>query len=384
MVGRRLRLSAGTGDWLVDALAPGRRPGTWGEGAEPPPDLLEGALAHGVEGWVRLRAIRAGVALPGVDAAVHAALGRHQRALADLARAHAVLTPGGIDYLVVKGPALLARLYDDPTLRSYVDLDLVVRPQEVHATVMLLESAGFDLGVPDWRVMLAQDVHELSLRSPSGGLVDLHWSLGPAPWRTDTSPPLDVLLARSATWCAGDIAVKGLGAADLAVHVAVHAAADGGRRLLWLCDLRAALGRLHCAPEELAATAAEWGMAPAVGLQLHRLRRTLGVDLPPELQLTGGRLWSVVGDLVDRAAPLERAVPGPSLARLVARSSRSGGWPSIAALAGKSARGAAARIAPDRGGRAGQPAPSDRPFAGNASPPADDPAKAAFFRRLGA
>ncbi len=65
-----------------------------------------------------------------MDAAVHAALGRHQRALADLGCAHTALTSADVPFLVVKGPAV-ARWYAEPSLRSYVDLDLVVAPADL-------------------------------------------------------------------------------------------------------------------------------------------------------------------------------------------------------------------------------------------------------------
>ncbi|MEO6410994.1 MAG: hypothetical protein ABIO48_00280, partial [Pedococcus sp.] len=83
------RLDRRTAAWLVDAVAPGSRRGSWSPGQGVPQGLVTAAQIHGVEGWVRQRALTSGVVLDGVDAAVHAALGRHQRALADLARANA-------------------------------------------------------------------------------------------------------------------------------------------------------------------------------------------------------------------------------------------------------------------------------------------------------
>lgn len=328
------RLDRRTAAWLVDAVAPGSRSGSWLPGQGVPQDLVTAAQIHGVEGWVRRRALAANLELDGVDAAVHAALGRHQRALADLAQAHAALTSAELTFLVVKGPAV-TRWYAEPSLRSYVDLDVVVAPGDLGAALDALEGAGFTLLDANWPFLLASDVHELVLRTPSGGALDLHWSLGPSPMSIDRSPPFGVLRDRSVEFDAGPVVVRGLGDADAVVHLAVHAAASGGHRLVWLTDLRAAL--TATAPDAATVWRAgdEWGARPALDLMLRRLGRVTGDGRSQAYEHGSWQPWSFVDRAATWVSPPERTATGGSLSRMVARSSRESSGASAAALGRK-------------------------------------------------
>ncbi|HEY5387803.1 MAG TPA: nucleotidyltransferase family protein, partial [Thermoleophilia bacterium] len=55
-----------------------------------------------------------------------------------LERLHAA----GIPALAVKGPALSQLAYGEPTLRRFVDLDILVRPSDVCAARAVVEAAG--------------------------------------------------------------------------------------------------------------------------------------------------------------------------------------------------------------------------------------------------
>ena len=360
------RLDRRTAAWLVDAVAPGSRRGSWSSGQGVPEGLVTAAQIHGVEGWVRRRALTAGVVLDGVDAAVHAALGRHQRALADLGRAHAALTSAQVPFLVVKGPAV-ARWYAEPSLRSYVDLDLVVAPQDLGDALAALEGARFVLLDANWPLLLTADVHELALRTPSGGVLDLHWSLGPSSMSIDRSPAFEVLRSRSVEFEAGSVVVHGLGDADAVVHLAVHAAASGGHRLVWLTDLRAALTATAPDAAALERVADEWGARPALDLMLRRLRRVAGDALWQSYHHGSWRPWSFVDRAAAWVSPPERTATGGSLSRMVARSSRVNAATSMVALAKKSLSritGAAADLSPERLADATSPTSARRAVGG--------------------
>jgi hypothetical protein len=337
------RLDRRTAGWLVDAVAPGSRRGTWSADQRVPSGLVTAAQIHGVEGWVRQRALAAGLELDGVDAAVHGALGRHQRALADLGRVHAALASADVPFLVVKGPAV-TRWYADPSLRSYVDLDVVVAPHDLGGTLDALEDAGFALLDANWPLLLAADVHELVLRTPSGGAVDLHWSLGPSPMSIDRSPAFEVLRDRWVEFEAGTVVVHGLGDADALVHLAVHAAASGGHRLVWLTDLRAAIAATEPDAALLERRAAEWGAQPALDVMLGRLGRATGDARSKPYQRGSWHPWSLVDRVAAWASPPERTATGGSLSRMVARSSRETAATSVVALASKSLSRAAGAV----------------------------------------
>jgi len=330
--------------WLVDAVAPGARKDLWESGEPVPAGVVEAALVHGVEGMVARRAAETGHEVPGLLPFVHGAVGRHQRALAELGTVSTALARAGIPFLVVKGPALTRR-YADPSLRSYVDLDVVVAPAQVEDALTALEDAGARLLDANWPLLRQAGVHELALLGSSGTPVDLHWALGPTPVTADRTPPVERLLDRSVATELGGVEVRCLDPLDELVHVAVHAAAAGGHRLVWLADLRAVLAAARPAGSEIRVRAAEWGAEPAVALTLARMQRVLQADgVHAEGWRAGTRAWTALDALATRLSPPERTGTGGSLARLVARSSRATLAGSLTALATKSwrrAKGAA-------------------------------------------
>ena len=352
--GGRTRISRRTASWLVDALTPGRAPRAWERDRHGvPPDLEAAAALHGVEGWVRRRAQGAGVAVPGVEDAVRRAAARHMRAVGDLRLVQQCLASACLPFVVVKGPALVERLYGSPDLRSYVDLDLLVRPSDLGAAVYALEAAGCALLDANWPLLQEAGVHELRLLGPTGGAIDLHWSLGKGPGLVDVSPAVDTLLDRAVTWHLGDISLLTLDWSDTFVHLAVHAAASGGHRLLWCADLRAALERMpEDGPASLVERTAEWRAGPQLHIMLARTRASLGTDIPPEL--TGGlglrRSWRGLTTAVDRAFPVERQGDGRGLMRLVARSASTttrASWGALAAESVLDAKAPREELVPD-------------------------------------
>ena len=348
---RRARRTAA---WLVDAVAPGRAPGTWEDDRRAvPEDLCSAAVDHGVEGWALRRARLAGLTLPSLEAAVQGALARHLRATNDLGAAYDSLSAAGVPFMVVKGPALVERLYRAPDLRSYVDLDLLVRPADLEAAVNALESAGFRLLDANWPLLQAARVLELRLLSATGGAVDLHWSLCKGPHRIDVAPPVQALLDRSVVWRSGAREYRVADWADTLVHLAVHAAGSGGHRLLWCADIRAAV---EAAPEDAGDALRErvhgWSAGPQVHLMLSRTRAVLGTPVPREWfdSLEVPRGWTRFAAGMDRMFPLSRQGGGRGPARMLARSASSSArqsWTSLGAKAIAAARSPRERLDPD-------------------------------------
>lgn len=333
---------------LQDALRPGLHPHAWSALDDPAAvEVTNAAMAHRVEGWVRRRVEAVGMRSPrALDLAVHAALARHQRAVADLRRVAPVLDAVGVEFLVVKGPALVTQFYAGPELRSSVDLDLLVRPAHVAQVLETLEQAGWTLLDANWPLLTHLRVHELRLLSPSGGMIDLHWSLGAERAPRNTCPTADVLFARSCELTIESVRVRTLDWADTVVHLAVHAASSGGDRLIWYADLRGALAAAPSsgAEEALVDRAAEWGAGPALQLMLLRGRRAIGLQ-PSRTLLRGlgdgglGITWTGLVRATDRLMPVAGAIPGrPSVRRIVARSAKRDAGASWLALMTKTAR----------------------------------------------
>jgi hypothetical protein len=89
-----------------------------------------------------------------------------------------------IPVLAYKGPTLAMVAYGDLALRSYQDLDLVIRPKHLQKAVEVMTRSGFQI-MPDWwNPCLPENPryvarhHEIPLRAADKSyFVDLHWQL---------------------------------------------------------------------------------------------------------------------------------------------------------------------------------------------------------------
>ena len=132
----------------------------------------------------------------------------------------------GIPSLLLKGPALVSRLYGDGTSRPYVDSDLLVERRHFTDAESVLSALGFERffenerSAPDW----AHHSHDWA--RPGTGLgVELHWTLmhyGVCPERLWSA-----FMHGSQLLCVGGVLVDVPGDTQLAMHTAVHVAEHG-------------------------------------------------------------------------------------------------------------------------------------------------------------
>lgn len=302
------------------------------------PELVAAASAHGVQGPVLQRASTRDAHRAALQREVHRSLACYQRCLTDLRVVAAALGAAGIPFLVVKGPALASQFYGDPSLRASVDLDILVRPHHLSRALEALENSSCQLVDANWPLLTAVEVHELRLLAPSGGAIDLHWSLGPGAGHDAYAPAVETLLERSQSIVIDGVSVRTLDWADTVVHLAVHAASSGGNRLIWCADLRAVLAQAPSdAADLLVSRAEEWRARPALHLMLVRAQHSLGTPLSHRLleRLSPSRPWSALVRFTEWIAPVSQAAPGPSLTRIVARSARTDARTSWARLFSK-------------------------------------------------
>ena len=151
--------------------------------------------------------------------------------------------------LPFKGPTLAVLAYGDLALRQFNDLDILIHPDDVLATVQLLRDQGFrpqfEL-TPSQQLRYAQLHYEQAFQHPDNGLtIDLHWGL--LSHRYSFSP-LEKLV-----WQSGqavnfsdltDEPVTTLSAEVLVLYLCYHAARHDWEDLSLLCDLAELLKRL--------------------------------------------------------------------------------------------------------------------------------------------
>jgi len=212
------------------------------------PRLLVLAEEHGVIGHLATR-------LPELDENVVRADDR--AALVELHRAQVFRTLGmirelfhvlelfagkDISSLVVKGPVLAVDAYGDAAIRSYGDLDLLVRQRDIRRATEVLEAAGYEAAVP----LTAIDARKipgqyLFTKSEGRLLVELHndLTLRYFPRRF----PIEELFARETRVRLDGHEVPALAVEDELVYISVHGATHLWERLGWIADVAALVTR---------------------------------------------------------------------------------------------------------------------------------------------
>jgi hypothetical protein len=133
-----------------------------------------------------------------------------------------------------KGPVLAAVLYCNLALREFVDLDILVREQDIPKARQILANHGYQSNVKSANI--TPDTSNDELYSPSTGtMVELHWQFSPRRF-------ISVLPAQQVWKNIESIEILGrqvgsFSSQDAFLFLAAHGAKHSWSKLKWLCDL---------------------------------------------------------------------------------------------------------------------------------------------------
>ena len=133
-----------------------------------------------------------------------------------------------------KGPVLAAVLYGNLALREFVDLDILVREQDIPKARQILANHGYQSNGKSANI--TPDTSNDELYSPSTGtMVELHWQFSPRRF-------ISVLPAQQVWKNIESIEILGrqvwsFSSQDTFLFLAVHGAKHSWSALKWLCDL---------------------------------------------------------------------------------------------------------------------------------------------------
>jgi putative nucleotidyltransferase-like protein len=212
------------------------------------PRLLALAEEHGVTGHLArsLRDVDGNV----VPAETRQALIERRRAQtffslkmsAALFRLLERFTSEGIGVLVVKGPVLSVQAYGEPAMRSYGDLDLLVRQRDIRRATELMIHAGYEPKVPVSAIDAGKIPGQyLFCRQNSKELVELHndYTLRYFPRRLS----LEGWFERQIRVRLDGQEAPALSVEDELVLICVHGAKHFWERLMWIADVAALVSR---------------------------------------------------------------------------------------------------------------------------------------------
>ncbi len=181
-----------------------------------------------------------------------------------------------IDVMVIKGPAVAHLDEPDPALRSFGDLDLLVRSADLDRAVALLQGNGARRRIPEHRPGFDRRFEKsVGLTGRDHVEFDLHRTLcrGPLGVRI----PLDDLFRSPESFEVGGVTLRALAPVHRALHAAYHAVVGSPEPPLHsLRDLAGYLARPDLGPDLVAEEARRWGGETVLG---EAVRATL-VRLP--------------------------------------------------------------------------------------------------------
>jgi Uncharacterised nucleotidyltransferase len=148
-----------------------------------------------------------------------------------------LLDTSGVPAIVFKGPTLAALAYDQPGLREFSDLDILVQPAARARVRQTLIAHCYRPKCSDGRVIespIFQCTEEAFVASDGVTVLDLHWRILP---HYTSFPDADSLWARAGQSELRGHPVATLATEDLLLFLCVHGAKHGWPLLSWICDL---------------------------------------------------------------------------------------------------------------------------------------------------
>lgn len=196
----------------------------------------------------------------------------------------------GITAVPYKGPVLAAGIYGSLALREFIDIDILVREQDLTRARELLTSLGYRQ-----EMSLNQDQEAAFLRSQreyvfsgnGGAVVEIHWAVTPRNY----SFPLDTedLWERLQEVSLGGATIPTLSPEDLLLILCVHGSKHLWHRLAWVCDVAELVQKYEAMDwTQLIERAGSLGGQRMLFLGLFLANTLLGAALPKKvLQLVG-------------------------------------------------------------------------------------------------
>jgi hypothetical protein len=209
---------------------------------------------------------------------------RNQYLLAQLADLIRGLGSASIGALAFNGPVLAQLAYGNIGLRSFSDLDVLVRCPDVPRAVRLFEGLGFTAEGYDEVAFHADFFHtvEVNLRGPDGVVnLDLHWELSPGYY--PYGPRGNELWDRAIIASVGGAQIPTLAPEDHLLHLMVHGSRHGWLALSQICDIAHFVARVNLDWATVLERAARGGCARMLRIGLMLSHDLLAAEIPADI-----------------------------------------------------------------------------------------------------
>jgi hypothetical protein len=188
----------------------------------------------------------------------------------------------GLEALVIKGPVLSVRCYDDPGARQYGDLDLIVRDKDILRATELMIGLGYDPRVSLAAIQAKKAPGEYAFRQRDTKLlVEFHTE---RTFRYHPRPlPLEKLFERHASMRIDDHEIPALSLEDELILICVHGGKHFWERLGYIADVAAFVSRQALDWERVHSAAEEVRAERMLHVGLRLATELLGAALPDKV-----------------------------------------------------------------------------------------------------
>lgn len=212
-----------------------------------------------------------------------------------------VMRESGVEFVVHKGGALCALVYQRHEDRPMVDIDVIFRPDDWMRVREAVLSAGYRLPEGALQTFWLENYFNLAMRSPEDppSHFDLHWSLTQeGRYHIDTRE----IMSRAIPYRLGEVDLLRLSDEDLLLSLFLHLAYHYfDAQLIWLYDMKRVVERFAIDWDLLLRRAAGWGLMAVVSFNFEYLDKLFPGLVPPEVAARA------------RSGPMRRALALPLL-----------------------------------------------------------------------
>ncbi|MFN2533576.1 MAG: nucleotidyltransferase family protein, partial [Pyrinomonadaceae bacterium] len=204
----------------------------------------------------------------------------------ELVRLISLLEKNDVEAIPYKGPALAVHAYGDLSLRQFVDLDFMVKRDDVLKARNLLLAEGYKstraLNI-EQQALLLRTQHNMQFTNASGRLLlELHWEVASHLFASSVNAA-DLWRSLGVIHLA-DKVVKTLSSDDLLFSLCVHGSRHLWERLAWICDVGQIIDN-HSVDWPMLVARAELADAERMFfLGLYLADNLLGASLPSQIR----------------------------------------------------------------------------------------------------
>ena len=188
-----------------------------------------------------------------------------------------------IEVIVIKGPVTSAVAYGDPAMRSFGDIDLLLRERDIARASHAMQALGFAATVSDSAIEAGKIPGEYVFKRPSTNhMVEIHTEQTFRYYPKGV--PIEAMFRGKREILLEGRRVPALSLTDEMVFHCVHGAKDFWERLVWICDVSAlVLNHPELDWQEIQQVATNCGASRMLNVGLLLAHRSLAAPFPYDL-----------------------------------------------------------------------------------------------------